>query len=121
MNYDFPPAVFLYVTSSQAPFSNSVDMFAVPFEDPYRNVPGGSTHPVGVDPAPDAPYPAFGAFSVMDPGINSSRVQSWNVTLEQQIGTDWQASVSYLGSYADRLLGQDHINPGNFLGLALHA
>jgi hypothetical protein len=44
-------------------------------------------------------------------------VQSWNVTIERQIGSAWQASASYLGSYADRLWGQVHMNPGNFMGL----
>ena len=29
----------------------------------------------------------------------------------------WQASASYLGSYADRLWGQVHLNPGTFMGL----
>jgi hypothetical protein len=44
-------------------------------------------------------------------------VQSWNVTFERQIGAAWQGSVSYLGSYADRMWGQAHINPSNFMGL----
>ena len=61
--------------------------------------------------------PAFGAYGSMDPDINSTRVQQWNVTLERQLGTAWQASASYLGSYADRLWGQVHINPGTFMGL----
>ena len=38
------------------------------------------------------------------------------MTLERQIGTAWQASVSYLGSYTDRLWNQVAINPGVFLG-----
>src|SRR5205814_2346490 len=64
-----------------------------------------------------AVFPAFGSFGTIDPDINSPRVQSWNVTLEQQLGTAWQASVSYLGSYYDRLWGQVAINPGQYLGL----
>jgi hypothetical protein len=44
-------------------------------------------------------------------------VQSWNVTVEQQVGSAWQAAASYLGSYSDRLWGQVAINPGVFLGL----
>ena len=44
-------------------------------------------------------------------------MQSWNVTFERQIGSAWQASVSYLGSYADRMWGQAHINPATFMGL----
>jgi hypothetical protein len=117
LNYDFPSSIFLYIAASASPFANRVELAGVPFEDPYRFVPGGDTHPLSSSPPPDAQFPAFGAYGVMDPDINSSRVQSWNVTVERQIGTAWQASASYLGSYADRLWGQVHINPGNFLGL----
>jgi outer membrane receptor protein involved in Fe transport len=116
LNYDFPSSVFMYIAASASPFANRVELSGVPFEDPYRNV-GGDTHPLSPNPPVDAQYPLFGAYGVMDPDINSTRVQSWNVTVERQIGTDWQASVSYLGSYADRMWGQVHINPGNFLGL----
>ena len=54
---------------------------------------------------------------MIDPNINSMRVQSWNVTVEQQIGAAWQVSASYLGNYMDRLWGPVQINPGVFLGL----
>ena len=117
MNYDLPSAVFLYIAASSSPFGNRVELSAVPFEDPYRNVPGGDTHPLSPVPPFDAQYPAFGAYGAMDPTINSSRVQSWNLTVERQIGETWQASASYLGSYADRLWGQVHLNPGTFMGL----
>ncbi|MBI2185997.1 MAG: TonB-dependent receptor [Acidobacteria bacterium] len=117
MNYDFPSSVFLYIAASGSPFGNRVELNAVPFEDPYRNLPGGDTHPLSPNAPFDAQFPAFGAYGVMDPDINSSRVQSWNVTIERQLGTAWQASVSYLGSYADRLWGQVHVNPGNFMGV----
>jgi hypothetical protein len=50
-------------------------------------------------PAPDCDnsntsLPAFGAFGVMDPNINPPRVQSCNVTLEKQLGTNWSATVN---------------------------
>jgi len=57
-----------------------------------------------------------GGFGTMDPDINSPRVQSWNVTVEQQIGTEWGVSASYLGSYSDRIWGQVALNPGVYLG-----
>jgi len=117
MNYDFPSAVFLYIAASASPFANRVELSAVPFEDPYRNVPGGDTHPLSPNPPFDAQFPGFGAFGVMDPDINSTRVQSWNVTVERQLGAAWQVSASYLGNYADRLWGQVHMNPGTFMGL----
>jgi hypothetical protein len=117
MNFDFPSSILLYIPASSSPFANRVELSAVPFEDPYRFVPGGDTHPLPPIPTGDAEFPAFGAYGVMDPDINSTRVQQWNVTVERQLGMAWQASASYIGSYADRLWGQVHLNPGNFMGL----
>ena len=116
MAYDFPTASFMYKPATGSPFSNRLLLNAVSFEDPYRNVPGGQTHPLPENPTTDAIFPSFAQFLVIDPGINSTRAQNWNVTVEQQLGTDWQASVSYLGSYLDRLWGGVHQNPGVFLG-----
>jgi hypothetical protein len=117
MTFDFPSSVFMYIAASASPFANRVELSAVPFEDPYRNVPGGDTHPLAPNPPFNAQFPAFGAYGVMDPDINSTRVQQWNVTVERQLGSAMQVSASYLGSYADRLWGQVHINPGTFMGL----
>ena len=116
--YDFVSAQYLYIAGSAPPFSNRLELTGVmPFEDPYSTVPGGQTHPVPNDPLPTALYPGFGAFGTIDPDNNSPRVQSWNVTVERQIGSVWQASVSYLGSHADRLWGGVQVNPGIFMGL----
>ena len=116
MAYDFPTAQFMYKPATGSPFSNRLLLSAVPFEDPYRNVPGGETHPLPANPTADAVFPSFAQFLVMDPDNNSTRAQTWNATLERQFGTNWQASVSYLGSYLDRLWGGVHINPAVFMG-----
>ena len=62
-------------------------------------------------------FPPAGAFGAMKPDINSPRVQSWNVTVERQIGTDWGVAVSYLGNYTDRLWDLVPLNPAVFMGL----
>jgi len=117
--YDFVSAQYLYMAGSSPPFSNRVEFDGnLRFEDPYAGVPGGETHPIPPVPTRDAIYPGFGAFSVIDPDINSTRVQSWNVILERQFGASWQASASYLGSFTDRLWGGVHENPGVYLGTA---
>jgi hypothetical protein len=115
LSYDFPGGTFLYIAASAAPWGNRTEYLNVPFEDPYRDVPGGETHPVTIPTPSDALYPGFGSYGTMDPDINSPRVQSWNVTVERQLGTSWQASASYLGSYLDRLWGQVHLNPGVYV------
>ncbi len=116
--YDFVSAQYLYIAGSAPPFSNRIELRGrLLFEDPYASVPGGQTHPVPDTPPANAPYPGFGAFGTIDPDNNSPRVQNWNVTIERQLGTSWQASASYLGSHADRLWGALQVNPGVFLGL----
>ena len=60
-------------------------------------MPGGPDASASRGSTVDAVFPSFAQFLVIDPGINSTRAQNWNVTIEQQFGTTWQASVSYLG------------------------
>ena len=115
--YDFMTAAYLYIAASAAPYANRLRLEGVTFDDPYAAVPGGDINPIPVVPPKDAPFPTYGSFGSMSPDINSPRVQSWNVTVEQQIGSAWQAAASYLGSYSDRLWGQVAINPGVFMGL----
>jgi hypothetical protein len=118
INYDLPTAIFQQVPSSGAPFGNRLTLTGnIPFQDPYRNVPGGSTLPTQVPPPSDVVFPGFGSYAAIDPDINSTRVQSWNVTVEKQLGDTWQVAASYLGTYLDRIWGQDALNPGIYMGL----
>ena len=105
--------------SQRPPFNNRLDLSGnFPFDDPYRWCRAGhrSTRFRSRLP-PTRCFRLRARTPSIDPDINSTRVQSWNVTVEQQIGTHWQVSASYLGSYIDRIWGQVQINPGVFLGL----
>ena len=117
--YDFPTATYHYINASAAPYANRLRIDFPPggFEDPYGTIPGGDTHPLTFPPPRDATFPPYGSYGSIDPDINSPRVQSWSVTLEKQLGSEFGTSVSYLGSYTDRLWNQVAINPGVFLGL----
>jgi hypothetical protein len=119
LGYDFQSASYLFISATAPPYSSRlrVNLPAGGFDDPYRDYPGGAPHPVPPVPGPDALFPGFGAFGAIDPDINSTRAQSWNAIFEQQIGSVWQASASYLGSHVDRIWGQVQVNPGVFLGL----
>ena len=116
MAYDFPTAEYHFINSSAPPFGNRSRVEDPPglFDDPYAHL-GGDPHPILTSAT--TPFIRFGTFGSVDPNINSPRVQSWNVTVEQQLGTDWGASASYLGSYSDRIWGLVALNPGVYLGL----
>jgi hypothetical protein len=62
-------------------------------------------------------FPNNAQYTSIDPNINSIRAQSWNVTVERQLGATWQVSASYLGSYIDRIWGEGAVNPGVYMGL----
>ncbi len=114
--YDFPTAEYHNINAQAPPFGNRSLVEDPPglFDNPYAHL-GGDPHPIVTGPTTQ--YIPFGAFGAIDPNINSPRVQSWNVTLERQVGTNWGLSVSYLGGYTDRLWNQVQLNPGVFLGL----
>ncbi len=116
MGYDFMSGEYHNINSSAPPFGNRSTLVDPPglMDDPYRSV-GGDPHPIVT--GPDTPYVPFGNFGTMDPGINSPRVQSWNVMLEQQLGSEWGVSVAYLGSHSDRLWAPISLNPATYMGL----
>jgi hypothetical protein len=117
MAYDFMAGEFHNINSGAPPFGNrsTVTNPSGGLDNPYSDTPGGNPHPL-VSGGRNTPFVRFGGFGTMDPDINSPRVQTWNVTVEQQVGADWGFSAAYLGSYSDRIWGQVALNPGVFLG-----
>jgi len=118
LSYDYPGQSFLQAAANVAPFNNRTNLSGnIPMDDPYSIVPGGPPLlPTPIPPPVDAVFPLFSSYTSMDPDINSIRVHSWNATIEQQIGADWQVAASYLGGYMDRIWGRKNLNPGVYLG-----
>ncbi|MBI4888277.1 MAG: TonB-dependent receptor [Acidobacteria bacterium] len=118
LGYDFQGASYLFISATAPPFGGRLRVTQLPggLDDPYRGFPGGPPHPYPENPGPDAQFPAYGALASVDPDNNSTRVQSWNVIVERQVGAAWQVSASYLGSYTDRIWAQVQRNAGVFLG-----
>jgi Carboxypeptidase regulatory-like domain len=115
IGYDFPTGERHNINAGAPPWGNRSLLQDPPggLDDPYSYV-GGDPHPVAT--SANTEFVTFGAFGATDPDINSPRTQSWNVTVEQQLGSEWGVSVSYLGSYSDRLWTQIQQNPAVFLG-----
>ena len=114
--YDFPTAERHNINTQSPPWGNRSLIENPPggFDNPYGHI-GGDPHPIVA--AREVQFIPFGAFGATDPDIDSPRVQSWNVTVERQLGEEWGLAASYLGSYTDRLWVQMQQNPGVFLGL----
>jgi hypothetical protein len=114
LTYDFPSGDYMNINASAPPWGNRLLVPTTSFDDPY-SVVGGNPHPIATNR--DTTFPPFGAFGAMDPNLEPPRIQSWNVTLEKQLGANWSVTANYLGRYSDHLWAQTAINPGVFLGL----
>jgi hypothetical protein len=116
LNYDFPIAESWFRLAAGPPYGNLLRLTDPPgrMDAPYAHL-GGDPHPITTHR--NTVFPFFGAFGAVTPDIRSPRTQSWNASIERQIGTNWGASVSYLGSYSDRLWGLIAYNPGEYLGM----
>jgi len=116
LGYDFQAGEFQLHQASAPPWGNFALIEDAPggFDDPYGHI-GGDPHPLTA--TADTPFPRFGNMGSFDPDLNAPRVQSWNVTVERQIGDVWGVEASYLGSYSDRLWNLLQLNPATDQGL----
>lgn len=116
LGYSMPTGGVWFIMASAPPYGNRTQVTDPTglFDDPYRDL-GGDPHPIAT--GPNTPFPPSGQMGAISPTISAPRLQSWNVTVERQIGAAWGVSASYLGSYSDRLWNTHPLNPGVFLGL----
>ena len=113
LTYDFPSGDFMNINASAPPWGNRSLITTTRFDDPYAIV-GGNPHPIATNA--NTVFPPFGAFGVMDPNIEPPRVQSWNVTVEQQLWTNWSVTANYLGRYSDHLWARGGPQPWRIPG-----
>ena len=110
--------------ADEAPFGTVVDYFGGPTDsmaNPYANVAGGNPFPkigfaaIGTEvlnPGTNAPFSLPMAAFLYAQDLRNPYVQSWNLTLERQIGSGWLARASYAGSKGTALAsGRDFNSP----------
>jgi hypothetical protein len=115
LSYDFVNAQFHLNTSVAWPWGAEV-RFNDPigrFDNPFLGSGQANIFPLTFDQ--NSPFGLFGPYIAMDPSIKTPRQQSWNVTLQKQIGENLAFSGSYLGSYQDRLWNVLSLNQGVYI------
>jgi hypothetical protein len=108
--------------ADEAPFGTVVDYFGGPTDsmaNPYANVPGGNPFPkigfaaIGTEvlnPGKNAAFSLPMAAFLYDRNLRNPYIQSWNLTIERQIGKGWLARTSYAGSKGSALASGRDIN-----------
>jgi hypothetical protein len=115
LSYDFVNAQFHLNTSVAPPFNAEarIDNPVGGFDDPWQGTPNLTFFPF--TPGPTSVFPVGGPYISIPSDIDVPRQQSWNVSVQRQIGNDLAVSATYLGSYSDRLWNVRSLNPGVYI------
>ncbi|MBI4485957.1 MAG: TonB-dependent receptor, partial [Acidobacteria bacterium] len=115
MNNDFISGGFYFDMARVPPFDveERLTRPAVGrLDDPWGGV--GRTNPYPVTLRPDMPFSPGVAYISVPPDLDTTRVHSWNVGVQQQVGANMAVSASYLGNYLMNAWGDVTGNPGVF-------
>jgi len=109
--FDMPNTISMNNQSNQAPFGTQVTIngtlnnsFADPWAGTTNPFPGTTTPPSTVA------FPQYGNQEVFAADFRNGYVQSWNLTLEREVGLGFVARASYAASKGTRLLVKREIN-----------
>jgi hypothetical protein len=94
---------------SAPPWGNITTIQGVSLDDPWRNFPGGDPFPL-VEGA-QARFTSYANFQSAPYNLRTPTTSSWNLSLQQQIGSDWLASASYIGNTTVHVWAQKQLNP----------
>jgi hypothetical protein len=113
--YDFVNAQYHLNTSIAPPWGAEVRIPSVSLDNPYATFPGGNPFPRTFDA--NAAFPQFGSFLAIDPDTKNTRMHSYNVAVQKQLGTNMVVSATYLGNRTNHLWNMKALNPAVFMGL----
>ena len=97
-------------TSISPPFNYDVTVQNPRYDDPWAAFPGGNPFPYTF--GPDAKFAPYLGFTAMPNDLDPSQTQSWNLSLQRQIGQNLIVSASYLGNHVVHMLMTAPLNPG---------
>ncbi len=113
--YDFVNGQFHLNTSVAPPFNAEarVTLPAGGLDDPWRGTGNETFFPFTT--GPNSPFPLTGPYISLPTDIQPPRQQSWNVSVQRQIGDNLALSAIYLGTYSDRLWNVRSLNQGVYI------
>jgi Carboxypeptidase regulatory-like domain len=120
--YDVPPTFFYFAYAGESPWAPAV-LIPSPsggFQDPWAGFPGGNPFPdpaslEALNPSPTAPFPVNGFYNTVPLHVHNTYLNQWNLSLQRQIGSNWLASMSYLGNDTIHLWGPQDLNPAVYM------
>jgi hypothetical protein len=116
--YGFPEGLLYQRTDAMQPVDLYLSIPAPPaWDNIYEGYPGGTPFPRGHIPASEfSSYkfllPVSGG--VLDPDSKVNYTQTYNLTVEQQLGSKMAFSLAYVGNRSNHIMGSRQFNPAVF-------
>jgi hypothetical protein len=109
--YAFVPGEFRETYSGMPPWGNRSTLTSIPggFDSPWTGIAGGNPFPYVLDK--NVKFAPVGFFYTQPRDMRTPTSQSWNLTVQRQVATNWIASVGYIGTANRHLWGSAAINP----------
>jgi hypothetical protein len=116
-SFEFVNGQFHLNTSVAPPWGSEVRLNNPPggLDNPFLGSPGGQTNIFPVTFDQSAPFSLNGPFLSVSNDLVSTNVQSWNFTVERQLGTRWFVSAGYLGSRTSNIWESKPLNNALFV------
>ena len=119
--YDMPHMFFYTRVSNNPPWGATLTRTGGPFplSNPWAGYPGGDpfVQTGGGTGRSFGFFPQSGVYAVSDPNLQNPQVNTWNLSIQRQIGS-WLFSGSYIGNHTAHLWSSRELNleqyiPGN--------
>ncbi len=111
--YDTPHLFFYTRVSNNPPWGATLTRAGGPFplSNPWANYPGGDPYIANSTTAKSYGFfPQNGVYAVSDPNLGSPQTNTWNLSVQRQVGA-WLISGSYLGNHTAHLWSGRELNP----------
>ncbi|MBI2186692.1 MAG: TonB-dependent receptor [Acidobacteria bacterium] len=113
MNSNFISGEFYFDAANAPPFGleqRLINPGPYSLDDPWRAA--GRVNPFPFAPGSLSEFPAYALLISVPYDLDTTRVHSWNVGIQRQIGDTLGVSASYLGNYLANVWGEVTGNPG---------
>jgi hypothetical protein len=115
--YDTPHLFFYTRVSNNPPWGATLTRSGGPFplSNPWAGYPGGDPYVQNTGTAKSYGFfPSSGVYAVSDPNLGSPQINTWNLSLQRQVGK-WLIAGSYLGNHTAHLWSSRELNPQVFI------
>jgi Carboxypeptidase regulatory-like domain/TonB dependent receptor-like, beta-barrel len=103
---------------NNAPYGDAITINppAGTLSNPYTGYPGGNPYPQPFPPSKtSAFFPTAASYFLFPVNMKPSYTQTWNLTLQKQLGSSWEVTVGYLGNHVIHIPSGNEENPATYI------